>query len=884
MRYTVPLLFAVLAPLALAAQNAPAPAPASMGADAHASAPVLAAARAAAPIRVDGRLDEEAWAAATPVTGFMQLDPAEGKPVTEPTEIRVLYDDEALYVGARLRDSAPVTTRLGRRDMSMEASDWLTVILDSYHDHRTAYGFEINPSGVRRDQTRSESREDDSWDPVWEGQTSIDSTGWTAELRIPFSQLRFNPAREQTWGIQVERQIARKGEFAVFSFTPRSQPGGIPRFGHLTGLSSLRTGKRVEVLPYSVMKAEHVNRGGNPFRSDREYTPTLGVDLKYRVTSDLTLDATVNPDFGQVEVDPAEVNLSAIETRFQEKRPFFVEGSEIFNFGSGGGNSVFYSRRIGRAPQLSVPSSIRQRADVPEVTNILGAAKLSGRTGGGWSVGVLNAVTRREEALYLQDSARATLPVEPLSNYFVGRLRRDFRRGQTVVGGMLTSVHRDLDSDPLRHSLHDGAYTGGVDFRHEWAQRTWALTGFLSGSYVAGDRQALLATQLAPWRYFQRPDQDEVRLDSTRTSLTGIASELQLSLRRGRNWRPSLTVGTITPGYEVNDLGFQYRANRMDVTGNVQYVENRPGAVFRNWSVFSLARGEWNYDGDQIINSFFLGAFGRLLNYWNGNMNVGFSLPSWDDRLTRGGPITRRPANARVFARVASDNRKRVAGESGSFYQRDDAGGWSWNFYGDLLLKPAPSWNLSIGPSLSRSHSGAQYLGARRDPLATSTYRTRYLFAELDQTTVALETRLNVTFTPDLSLQVYAQPFLSSADFGDPAELAAPRTYDFRVYGRDLGAREPAPGGYFVSPEGKGEGKPRFFVADRDFNLRSLRGNAVLRWEWRPGSTLYLAWQQNRSDFAVRVGDFDLRRDRRALFAAQPDNVFVLKVSYWLNP
>ena len=874
MRILLLLLLVLLAPQALAAQGAPA--------DVHASAPALAAVRATTPVRVDGRLDDEAWAAASPATQFTQLDPAEGKPGTEPTEVRVLYDDEALYVGARMRDSAPVTTRLGRRDMSMEASDWLTVILDSYHDHRTAYGFEINPSGVRRDQTRSESREDDSWDPVWEAQTTTDSAGWTAELRIPFSQLRFNPAAEQTWGIQVERQIARKGEFAVFSFTPRSQPGGIPRFGHLTGLSRLRTGKRLEVLPYSVMKAEHVDRGGNPFREDREYTPTAGVDLKYRVTSDLTLDATVNPDFGQVEVDPAEVNLSAIETRFQEKRPFFVEGSEIFNFGSGGGNSVFYSRRIGRAPQVPVPGSIRQRADVPEVTNILGAAKLSGRTRSGWSVGVLNAVTRREEALYLQDSARATLPVEPLSNYFVGRLRRDFRRGQTVVGGMLTSVNRDLDGDLLRGALHQGAYTGGMDFKHEWAQRTWSLTGFLSGSYVGGGRQALLATQLAPWRYFQRPDQDEVRLDSTRTSLVGIASELQLSLRRGRHWRPTLAVGTITPGYEVNDLGYQYRANRIDVSGNVSYSENRPGSLFRRWTLSSSARGEWNYDGDHIINRFTVGGFGQLLNYWNGNANLSFQLPSWDDRLTRGGPLARRPGNASVFARAASDDRKRVAGESGTYFQRDDEGGWIWNLYGDLLLKPAANWNLSIGPSLNRSHSGAQYLGARPDALATSTYRTRYLFAELDQTTLALETRLNVTFTPGLSLQVYAQPFLASADFGDPAELAAPRSYDFRVYGRDLGTVEAARGGYTVRPQG--QGGPGFFVPNRDFNLRSLRGNAVLRWEYRPGSTLYVAWQQNRSDFAPYLGDFRFGRDRDALFNAQPDNVFVVKASYWVNP
>ncbi|MGI9183155.1 MAG: DUF5916 domain-containing protein, partial [Longimicrobiaceae bacterium] len=359
----------------------------------HASAPVAHALRATESIRIDGRLDEAAWASATPVTEFTQLVPTEGAPATERTEIRFLYDDEALYIGARMYDRGKVTTRLGRRDMSMEATDWLTVIIDSYHDHRTAFGFEINPSGVRRDQTRAGEGEDDSWDPVWEAATSVDAEGWTAELRIPFSQLRFNPVAEQVWGIQIERQIARNREFSVFSFTPTSQPGGIPRFGHLHGLRELRTGKRLEVLPYSVMRVDNVDRSANPYRDNREYDASAGVDLKYRVTSDLTLDVTVNPDFGQVEVDPAEVNLSAIETFFQEKRPFFVEGSEIFSFGAGGGNNAFYSRRIGRAPQILPQTPAR---DVADAAGILGAAKLSGRTRNGWSVGVLNALTGRE--------------------------------------------------------------------------------------------------------------------------------------------------------------------------------------------------------------------------------------------------------------------------------------------------------------------------------------------------------------------------------------------------------------------------------------------------------------------------------------------------------
>jgi hypothetical protein len=853
-----------------------------VGSQTHDDAPSAVAARLTSPVTLDGRLDEEAWAAATPITAFTQLDPAEGEPVTERTEIRFLYDDHALYIGARLYDRGPVTTRLGRRDMSMERSDWLTVILDSYHDHRTAYGFEVNPSGVRRDQTRSTTREDDSWDPVWEARTTIDADGWTAEIRIPFSQLRFNPADRQTWGLQVERQISRTGEFAVFSFTPRSEPGGIARFGHLRGLAGLHTGKRLEVLPYSLARTERVDASGNPFRSDHSYGISAGVDLKYRVTSDLTLDATVNPDFGQVELDPAEVNLSAVETRFQERRPFFVEGSEIFNFGSGGGNSVFYSRRIGRTPQLGVPSS---EADVPEAARILSAAKLSGRTAGGWSVGVLNAVTGRTEARYHDpDGREATALVEPLSNYFVGRLRRDLRGGQTVVGGMVTGVHRDLADARAEAALRSGAYVGGLDFRTEWANRTMVLTGFASGSHIRGSEAVMQSAQHAPWRYAQRPDADHLALDSTATSMSGLATEFTLTRRAGRNWRSSLTAGTITPAYEINDLGFQLRADRRDLQGVLIYQEQRPGRTLRSWNLQGVARSEWNTGGDNIMRLVQLSGWAQHLNYWNGNVAVSTSAPVWDDRLTRGGPLARRPGNVGASARIASDWRQKVVGATGWAGSVNDAGGWSVTGWGDLSLKPSERVNLGLFPSLTRAHSRAQYLGVVSDSAATATFGRRYLFAELDQSTLALEARLNLTLNPDLSLQIYAQPFLTALDFGEPAEFARPRDYEFLVYGRDVGEVDRTDSGYRIRPRGAGEGLPEFALGDPTRNIRSLRGNAVLRYEWRPGSTLFVAWQQTRDDLARYVGDLDFGRDRSALFRAAPENVLVIKMNYWLNP
>lgn len=860
----------------LSAQS-PTDAPAAAGDHGHAT-PGATAVRVGEPIRIDGRLDEEVWSRAEAITGLTQVVPTEGEPASERSEIRFLYDGDALYIGAALYDSHPVTARLGRRDMGMSASDWLTVIIDSYHDHRTAYGFEVNPLGVRRDQTRGSFGEDDSWDPVWEVQTTVTDAGWFAELRIPFSQMRFSGADEQTWGLQVERQIARVREFSVWSYTPADQPGGIPRFGHVVGLTEIPTGKRLELLPYTVTRAEYIDRGPNPFRSNEEYGVNAGVDVKYRVTSNLTLAATINPDFGQVEVDPAVINLSAFETFFPEKRPFFVEGAEIFRFGEAGSNNIFYSRRIGRAPSVTPPFAQR---DVPESTRILGAAKLSGRTANGWSIGVFDAVTASETARYRTPADDdLTMTAEPATNYFVSRVRRDLRSGLTSAGGFFGAVNRDLETDALANALRSAAYTGGIDLSHEWDDRTWRLNGFVAASHVRGEPAAIAASQRAPYHYFHRPDADHLEFDPARESLTGFTGALLLSKRVGRHWDGGASLSTVSPEYEVSDLGFQRRADRIDANVRLSYSETRPGSVFRSYDGFGSLLVEHNYGGENVSNRIFAGAYAQFLSYWGTNMHLSLSLPGTvDDRLTRGGPAARRPGTASLSMGVSSDSRKALVARFGGGIEGTDAGGRGVNGYVDLLMKPAPNWELSLGPSLSRSHSAAQYLFAAADPLASRTYGARYVFAELDQTVLALETRLNYTFTPRLSLQVFAQPFIAAGEYGPPMEFERPGAFDFLVYGEDVG--EVVDG--VIYPDGVYDGAPSYPAPQPDFNLRSLRGNAVLRWEWRPGSTIYLAWQQQRQGYDPN-GDFELGRDVRSVFSAPADDVLLLKVNYWINP
>ncbi len=597
--------------------------------------------------------------------------------------------------------------------------------------------------------------------------------------------------------------------------------------------------------------------GPNPFRKRSESSGSGGVDLLYRVTSDLTLNASLNPDFGQVEQDPAVVNLTVYETRFDEKRPFFVEGGEIFDFGRNtSGGQLFYTRRIGRNPQLRPPTAA---ADVPDVTTILGAAKFSGKTSSGWSLGVIEALTDREDARYMTaDGVPQDFRVEPMTNYLVTRVRKDSNQGRTSVGGMLTAANRDLTTDPLRSALRSSAYAGGLDLRLESASRAWAVRGSAAYSRVAGTPEAMVAVQTAGNHFFQRPDASHLGVDPNTTTLTGYSVGAAVERQGGEHWRGDLAVAATSPAFEVNDLGFQTRTDRRDVAGTLTYQENRPGTFLRNYALISAVRYEHNYDWQRILAIWRLQMNFRTLDFWGGALAISRQVRAVDDRSTRGGPLMQRPANWSGFFHVGSDSRKAVSVFTTIDGMRDEYGGWATGLDVTAIVRTSDRWRLQIGPSIGRSMTQAQYVGTVADPTATATYGARYLFAPLRQTTLAMETRLDYTFTPKLSFQLYAQPFISSGDFLQVGSLATPRGYTFTPW----------------------EGA----APDPDFNYRSLRGTAVLRWEYRPGSTLYLAWQQSRSDYAQGVGDFRFGRDREAMFDAHPDNVFVIKASYWLTP
>ena len=856
-------------------------------------APTVAAVPISTAPVIDGRLDDDAWLGAPVISAFTQRDPDEGSPGTERTDVRVVYDDVAMYVGARLYDRQPATTRLGRRDMDLSSSDWFRVSFDSYFDRRTAYRFDVNPSGVRRDAilvgavsgggfTGPEG--DLAWDAVWNASTSIDEQGWTAELRIPFSQLRFVSGSD-TWGLQVERVLDRRQELSLFSFSRKSEPGGVPAFGSLRGLTGLRMGRRFELLPYMLSGADLVEAGGNPFRSNRELHAQAGLDLRYAITSNLTLTTTVNPDFGQVEVDPAVINLTAFETRFDERRPFFVEGAASFRFaGALGGPSavaqnMFYSRRIGRAPQLGLDGP----SDVPETARILGAAQITGKTANGWSVGVLNAVTGRTHGRFIDvTGGPATALTEPLANFVVGRLNRELRAGQTTIGPMFTAVTRGVSDPRAAGALHGGAYAGGVDFFHEWANRTWNMAGFAVGSRVTGSADAMLRTQRASTRYFQRPDAKTFAVDPTRTSLDGFAASMQFRKVSGRHWTGDGWVATTSPGFEMNDLGFQQRADRHAAGGGVRYQQLQPGRFLRSWNLFTGNDLAVNWDGNLIDARNFLRGTAQLLNYWSISGMVRNEPERQDDRFTRGGPRALAPRAVAQELTISSDPRRAVGADLQLSRWRNRAGSRLSETEVTLRVRTSPRWNLTVGPTFLRARQDAQYVTAFTDASATATFGRRYVFAPLDQKELGVVTRLNYTFTRDLTLEVYAQPLVSHGDYGAPKEFLRSSGYEFGVYGKDLGSIARTNGGYDVQVPHAG-GTTRFTVPDRSFTTRSLRGNAVLRWEYRPGSTLFVVWQQERLNHDF-LPSFGLSRAVGSLLDAHANNVFVVKWSYWLNP
>ena len=855
--------------------------------------PRISALRATAAIAVDGRLDEADWQRASPARDFRQRDPDEGKAATEQTEVRFLYDDAALYVGARMFDSDPskIARRLTRRDGDTDGiADFIIVGLDPLHDRLTGVKFLVTAAGSLGDGVLfNDSDSDDTWDAVWEAAVSIDDKGWCAEMRIPLSQLRFSPSDRQVWGLHVVRMVQRKNEESWWAFIPKKVDAIVSRAGDLDGLDGIKSRRDLELLPYMTARAESLGSAdpGDPFSAGGQGAAAAGLDLKWRATSNLTVDATVNPDFGQVEVDPAVVNLTAFETFFEEKRPFFIEGSQAFNrFGMNGASNrmgfnranptIFYSRRIGRTPQGAAPAEF---VDRPSATTILGAAKLTGKTSRGWTVNFIDAVTGREFADTATHGVTGRTQVEPLTNYLAARVRRDV--GQRAGFGMLTTaVNRSLEDTGLETQLPGSAVVVGAD-GHLFltSKRDYVVTGSFSGSQVAGSNAAMAVLQRSSARYFQRPDATHLAFDPSATDLSGWNLQTDFNKNNG-SIRPNASFWAVSPGFEVNDLGYGTTADRRGGHAALLWLKQTPDRFGRSRHLLVSKWNTWNFAGDAVGDGLYSSFSATMKNYWSFDLTAHAGRWVYSDRLTRGGPIMKSPAFRSFSFELGGDDRKPVEWSIENSYESHDDGGWAGASQLSLKFKPLPTLTVSIGPEYTRQRSSAQYVRTVTDPAAVATYGKRYVFAEIDQTELVMDTRVNLIVSPTMSIQAYIQPLLSVGRYSGFKEAAQPRTYDFVRYGVDGGTIifDQGAGAYVVRPA-TGSG---FFIPNPDFNFTSIRVNAVFRWEFKPGSTLYAAWTQQRED-ETTDGRFAFNQDISRMLRAPGDNVFMLKMSYWFS-
>ncbi|UCC72866.1 MAG: carbohydrate binding family 9 domain-containing protein [Gemmatimonadota bacterium] len=845
------------------------------------SRPSHTAVAATSRLDIDGVLDETAWLTAAWSGGFTQREPVSGDAPSEPTRFAVLYDPGHLYVGVRAADSRAgrIARPMNRRD-DLGESDHVVVYVDSYHDRRSAFAFAVTASGVRADGYCPDDQPecDLSWDPVWAAGAAVGDSGWTAEFKIPLDQLRYVEAEEQVWGLQVGRFLFRNGEWSLWAPAPSDAQGWASRFGELQGLSLAAGGWGIELQPYAV--ARLLPPAERAIGSD--VAVTAGLDAKAVLRGNYTLAVTINPDFGQVEADPSEVNLSAFETRFEERRPFFLEGSDILQFAlpassALGDTELFYSRRIGRPLLVGVPLQDGELASLPARTIIRGAARLTGRTRGGLAVGLLDAVTGPERVTVLSTGgARREAPVEPLTNHLVARALQNYNEGDSRIGAMVTAVNRQLDPG-LRAFLGSAAYAVGLEAFHWWGSRTYFVGATVAGSRIEGDPAAMLRAQMSSSRYFQRPDAAHVDLNPARTSLSGHGGSVTLGKGGNANLLYNLRLNWRSPGFELNDLGFTRLADAVQEKIWIGYDFNRPVGAFRHLAFATEHLGRWSFGGENLLNEVYVQAEAQLRSFWVAWARFYVRDGALSTTATRGGPALRYEPSTEIRYRLHSDERQALRlGLWGRSAWRHDRGSQSHSLGLEMTWRATHTVSLALTSELAHDLADAQWVTRAEvagDP--------RYVFGRLNWTEVRATIRIEFVPMPELSVQFYGQPFAGAGSYSSFKRVDDPRAdaYGdrFHTFGPDeIDLSED--GNYYTVTEPDGS----YEFARPDLNSREFRSNLVIRWEYLPGSTLFLVWHQTRDSFG-QSGAFDLSREWDALFGTTPVNLFLVKASYRLS-
>ncbi len=803
------------------------------------------------PPEIDGHITEKVWSNVEWQDDFTQKAPYENATPSQKTKFKILYDDNNLYVAIRAFDTQPdkIEKRLGRRD-NIEG-DWVAIGISSHFDHLTGYGFAVNAAGVKSDGTlTNDSDWDDTWDPVYYVKTSIDEKGWVAEYKIPFNQLRFGKKEKYVWGLEIIRYLFRKEEMSVWQMVPQDASGWVSLWGELHGIKNIKPKKEIALIPYVMGGIEkEPKEEGNPFATGTNWLYNAGLDGKIAVTNDLTLNFTINPDFGQVEADPSEVNLSAFESYFPEKRPFFVAGSNIFNYPLVAGQSwsrenLFYSRRIGRHPQGRADTQTGEFEKSPEFTRILGAFKLSGKTQNGWSIGVLESITNNEYATIDSAGYRSKQIIEPMTNYFNTRIQKDIVKGKTIVGGMVTATNRFIKDSSLMF-LPEAAYTGGLDFDQYWNDKAYNFKASFIASNINGSQESILERQTAPQRYYQRPDATHLHVDSTLTQLSGYGGSFFLGKIGKGHWRYGLRGSFTSPGLSLNDMGYIRRGDAINETTWVEYVLWEPFSIFRKMSIRVNQWMGWDFKGTWIYSGQRARIETQFKNYWSAEAGVSYDAFDIDRHQLRGGPAMFTPGMFRSSIRISSDKRKKLA--AGAFVSRG-RGNEQWRRSFDIgfnvSYQPLPSLQLSIDPVYVHDAETMIYTG-------TETYQNQpvYLVSTIDRKSLQLNFRINYSITPDLSIQYWGQPFFFSGDYNRYKKVTDAGNKNYYDQFHEFTINEIDYDGYTNSylVDESGDGNPDYQFENPDFSFYEFRSNFVIRWEYIPGSTAYFVWSQGRN-------------------------------------
>ena len=832
-------------------------------------------------VDVDGRLDDAAWQAVPAITDFVQVEPVQGEAPRNPMEVRIAFDDDALYIGARMHTApgTPIQAPLSRRDDGAQA-EYLQIELDTYLDRRTAYMFGVTAAGVRMDHYHAADTEatfDAGFDPVWRAATEVTADGWTAELWIPFSQLRFTDQAQRVWGLNLKRWIPNTEEQDYWAPVLRTERGWASRFGDLHGIDGVQPKPRLEALPYAAATSRVTGQRDtrNPFDNGLNLSPMTGADVKIGVGSSLTLDASINPDFGQVEADPAEVNLSANETIFPEKRPFFLEGDNLLH---GQVDNFYYSRRIGARP---IGVAAGDYVDYPRMTTILGAAKLTGRLASGTSIGFLAALTDQEHAKTSVHGVESQVLVAPRAAWGIGRVQQEFGREASTVGFTLQALDRQIaDGDPLGLLLTRRAITGVTDSQLHFGNRTYEAELSFGFTHLEGEPAAIERVQRTTVHLFQSPDRPAVHLDPTRRTLTGLHMETSFNKVAGRHWLWGSNFQLESPGFDSNDMGRVNFASDIRISQTqLTYRQTQPGRHLRAYA-FKVNLDMTPYWGGALERPKMYvahSADATFNNFWVGHVAYTPRFGGQDIQLTRGGPSMGTPSGHDLAASLKNRASSKTSWLVSSTYSTFENGAVSREVDGSTSFRPSPRWQFTVTPKYVNEVVARQYVtslaGGRPE-----TFGRRYIFGVIDRTTLSSQLRVSYTFKPDMTLDVYAEPFAASGRYDRFGELEAARSQNLRTYGENGITQVRLPDGTTRVVDGTSA----FSFTKPDFNVRSFRSNVVLKWEWRPGSTLFLVWQQDRASEEA-YGDHVGPRDLFGSFSAPGDNVFVVKTTLWLS-